>query len=70
MKNGILEIKINSDEKNGGFLQLDFSINPFQLRRWIIIDQIGTEIAVTLQNHKYNVELPASTFRGVPINTN
>ena len=69
-KNGILEIKIVSDEENGGFLQLDFSTNPFQLRRWIIIDQIGTEIVVTLQNHKFDVDLPASTFRGVPINTN
>ena len=69
-KNGILEIKIVSNEENGGFLQLDFSTNPFQLRRWIIINQIGTEIVVTLQNHKFNVDLPASTFRGVPINTN
>ena len=69
-KNGILEIKIVSNEENGGFLQLDFSTNPFQLRRWIIIDQIGTEIVVTLQNHKFDIELPASTFRGVPINTN
>ena len=69
-KNGILEIKIVSNEENGGFLQLDFSTNPFQLRRWIIIDQIGTEIVVTLQNHKFDVDLPASTFRGVPINTN
>lgn len=69
-KNGILEITVISNEENGGFLQLDFSTNPFQLRRWIIIDQIGTEIAVTLQNHKFNIDLPASTFRGVPINTN
>ena len=69
-KNGILEIKIVSNEEDGGFLQLDFSTNPFQLRRWIIIDQIGTEIVVTLQNHKFDVDLPASTFRGVPINTN
>ena len=69
-KNGILEIKVVSNEENGGFLQLDFSTNPFQLRRWIIIDQIGTEIIVTLQNHKFDVDLPASTFRGVPINTN
>ena len=69
-KNGILEIKIVSNEENGGFLQLDFSTDPFQLRRWIIIDQIGTEIVVTLQNHKIGVDLPASTFRGVPINTN
>ena len=69
-KNGILEIKIVSNEENAGFLQLDFSTNPFQLRRWIIIDQIGTEIVVTLQNHKFDVDLPASTFRGVPVNTN
>jgi len=69
-KNSILEIKIVSNEENGGFLQLDFSTNPFQLRRWIIIDQIGTEIVVTLQNHKFGIDLPASTFRGVPINTN
>ena len=69
-KNGILELKIISNEENGGFLQLDFSTNPFQLRRWVIIDQIGTKIVVTLQNHKFNIDLPASTFRGVPIKTN
>ena len=69
-KNGILELKIISNEENGGFLQLDFSTNPFQLRRWIIIDQIGTKIVVTLQNHKFDIDLPASTFRGVPIKTN
>ena len=70
IKNGILAIKIISDEKNSGFLQLDFSTDPFQLRRWVIIDQLGTKIVVTLQNHKYNIDLPASTFRGMPINTN
>ena len=69
-KNGILELKIISNEENGGFLQLDFSTNPFQLRRWVIIDQIGTKIVVTLQNHKFDIDLPASTFRGVPIKTN
>ena len=37
--------------------------------RMMIIDQIGTEIIVTLQNHRFDVELPASTFRGMPINT-
>ena len=67
VKNGILEIKIVPNEDNNGLLQLDFSQNPFQLRRWKIIDQIGTEIIVTLQNHKYNVQLPAKTFRGNPI---
>ena len=69
VKNGILEIKIVPNEDNNGLLQLDFSQNPFQLRRWKIIDQIGTEIIVTLQNHKYNVQLPAKTFRGNPIKT-
>ena len=67
-KNGILKIKIASKENVDGHLQLDFSLNPFQLRRWVIIDQIGTEIVVTLQNHRFDVELPASTFRGMPIN--
>ena len=67
-QNGILEIKIASKEKVDSYLQLDFSLNPFQLRRWVIIDQIGTEIVVTLQNHRFDVELPASTFRGMPIN--
>ncbi len=69
VKNGILEIKIVPNEDNNGLLQLDFSQNPFQLRRWKIIDQIGTEIIVTLQNHKFNVQLPAKTFRGNPIKT-
>ena len=68
-KNGILEIKIVSKEKADSYLQLDFSLNPFQLRRWVIIDQIGTEIVVTLQNHRFGIELPANTFRGMPINT-
>ena len=67
-KNGILEIKIVPKEKADSHLQLDFSLNPFQLRRWVIIDQIGTEIVVTLQNHRFDVDLPASTFRGMPIN--
>ena len=66
-KGGILEIKIVSNEKEDNYLQLDFSLNPFQLRRWVIIDQIGTEIAVMLQNHRFDVELPAKTFRGMPI---
>jgi len=68
-KGGILEIKIVSNEKEDSYLQLDFSLNPFQLRRWVIIDQIGTEIAVMLQNHRFDVELPAKTFRGMPIST-
>ena len=68
-KGGILEIKIVSNEKEDSYLQLDFSLNPFQLRRWVIIDQIGTEIAVMLQNHRFDVELPAKTFRGMPIHT-
>ena len=59
-----------SKEKNDGSLTLDFSVKPFQLRRWVIIDQIGTKIVVTLQNHKFDIDLPASTFRGVPIKTN
>ena len=67
VKNGILEIRIVPNEDNNGLLQLDFSQNPFQLRRWKIIDQIGTEIIVTLQNHKFNVQLPAKTFRGNPL---
>jgi outer membrane lipoprotein-sorting protein len=67
-KDGILEIKIVPKEKADSHLQLDFSLNPFQLRRWVIIDQIGTEIVVTLQNHRFDVDLPASTFRGMPIN--
>ena len=61
--------KIVSKEKADSYLQLDFSLNPFQLRRWVIIDQIGTEIVVTLQNHRFGIELPANTFRGMPINT-
>ena len=56
-------------EKEDSYLQLDFSLNPFQLRRWVIIDQIGTEIVVMLQNHRFDVELPAKTFRGMAIHT-
>ena len=59
-----------SKEKAGSSLTLDFSNKPFQLRRWKIIDQVGTEIMVTLQNHSYGMELPDKTFRGIafPVN--
>lgn len=68
-RNGILSISINSEDKVGSYLKLDFSIDPFELRRWTIVDQIGTEIIVTLQNHSYGMILPAKTFRGFAIET-
>lgn len=65
--NGILSIYIVSKEKNDGSLTLDFSIKPFQLRRWKIVDQVGTEIIITLQNHAFGMDLPDKTFRGIAI---
>jgi len=67
---GIISIQMISKEKAGSSLTLDFSNKPFQLRRWKIIDQVGTEIMVTLQNHSYGMELPDKTFRGIafPVN--
>ena len=67
---GIISIQMISKEKAGSSLTLDFSNKPFQLRRWKIIDQVGTEIMVTLQNHSYGMELPDKTFRGIALPVN
>tara|TARA_B100000029_G_C17261946_1_gene846623 strand:- start:28 stop:618 length:591 start_codon:yes stop_codon:yes gene_type:complete len=63
--NGIISIKMDSKEKAGSSLTIDFSLKPFQLRRWKIIDQVGTEVIVTLQNHSYGIQLPDKTFWGI-----
>ena len=61
---GILKISIKSNKDQDGLLELEFSKKPFQLRKWKIIDKIGTEVNVTLQNHTFGVDLPNKTFRG------
>tara|TARA_A100000164_G_C21531791_1_gene596349 strand:+ start:39 stop:632 length:594 start_codon:yes stop_codon:yes gene_type:complete len=61
---GILKISIKSNKDQDGLLELEFSKKPFQLRKWKIIDKIGTEVNVTLQNHAFGFDLPNKTFRG------
>ena len=61
---GIIKILIESELEDEGLLELEFSNKPFQLRKWKIIDKIGTEVNVTLQNHSFGMDLPNKTFRG------
>ena len=63
IKAGIVSLKIN-DQKNDkkGSLVLEFSENPFSLKKWIIQDSLGENTTVLFQNAKYNNELSHLLF--------
>ena len=63
IKAGIVSLKIN-DKKNDnqGSLVLEFSENPFSLKKWIIQDSLGENTTVLIQNAKYNNELSNLLF--------
>jgi outer membrane lipoprotein-sorting protein len=61
---GIVRIRVSKDTGEGaGQLTLEFSENPFELRRWIIVDSAGVETAVMLQNSVFDRPLPNRLFR-------
>ena len=60
---GITQIAIHKDSGEGaGRLTLEFTANPFQLRRWIVEDVAGIQTSVTLQNMAFGVSLGNAEF--------
>ena len=63
IKAGIVSLKINSQNNDKqGSLVLEFSENPFSLKKWIIQDSLGENTTVLFQNAKYNNELSHLLF--------
>ena len=63
---GITQIAINKDDGAGaGRLTLEFTDNPFQLRRWIVEDVAGIKTSVTLQNMIFGLPVENAEF-GLP----
>ena len=61
---GITQIAINKANGEGaGRLTLEFTANPFQLRRWIVEDVAGIQTSVTLQNQVFGVTVANMEFR-------
>ena len=53
-KSGVISITLSQETgEAAGSLTLEFSESPFALRRWIILDAVGVETKVTLQNLQF-----------------
>ena len=64
---GIVRIEVSKDAGEGaGRLTLEFTENPFVLRRWVIVDAAGIETSVMLQNAVFDQPIPNETFH-VPV---
>ena len=60
---GIISLKVQLAENvKAGELILEFSDNPFILKKWIIKDIIGDETTVLIQNTKLGHKLPFKLF--------
>ena len=60
---GIMSLKLksqNNDKQES--LVLEFSENPFSLKKWIIQDSLGENTTVLIQNAKYNNKLSHVLF--------
>ena len=60
---GIISLKIkskNNDKQES--LVLEFSENPFSLKKWVIRDSLGENTTVLIQNAKYNNKLSHLLF--------
>ena len=60
---GIISLKIksqNNDRQEN--LILEFSENPFSLKKWVIQDSLGENTTVLIQNAKYNNKLSHLLF--------
>ena len=57
----ILKVKLAKNIQAGELL-LEFSENPFILKKWIIRDIVGDETTFLIQNNKYNKKLPFTIF--------
>ena len=62
-KSGIVSLKVtSSNNEQAGQLTLEFSENPFSLKKWIIKDNFGDITTVLIQNAKYNKNLSHLLF--------
>ena len=60
---GITSLKIQlAKNVKAGELILEFSENPFILKKWILKDIIGEETTVLIQNTKFGHKLPFTLF--------
>jgi len=62
-KSGIISLTIKSlNNEQAGQLILEFSEQPFNLKKWIIKDNFGDVTTVLIQNAKYNKKLSHLLF--------
>jgi hypothetical protein len=67
ISDGLVEINLRKDAgENAGELILLFEPNDMNLRGWIVIDTLGVNTKVTLQNEIYGRELANKLF-GKPL---
>ena len=60
---GIISLKLKSQNNdNNESLVLEFSENPFSLKKWVIQDSLGENTTVLIQNAKYNNKLSHLLF--------
>ena len=60
---GVVQILVSKEDGAGaGQLTLEFSDNPFQFRRWIVVDGAGIETSVTLFNLVFDTPIPNVSF--------
>ena len=63
IETGIISLKLQSQNNdNQESLVLEFSENPFSLKKWIIQDSLGENTTVLIQNAKYNNKLSHLLF--------
>ena len=63
IKAGIISLKLKSQNNdNQESLVLEFSKNPFSLKKWVIRDSLGENTTVLIQNAKYNNKLSHLLF--------
>lgn len=61
---GIATIYLSKESgEAAGDLALEFSLQPFQLRKWTVRDSVGVTTSVTLQNMKFGLTFRNELFR-------
>jgi outer membrane lipoprotein-sorting protein len=61
---GIATIYLSKESgEAAGDLVLEFSLQPFQLRKWTVRDSVGVTTSVTLQNMKFGLKFRNELFR-------
>ena len=60
---GVIKLRIKlSGKEDSGEPFLEFIENPFDLKKWIIIDPNGQKTTVLIQNARYNIKIPHTLF--------